>query len=52
MEKRTKEGGIYTNSPGTVEQYFKYYSKLSNQQNMMQDYIRTGVYHNAIAKNS
>eukprot|EP00826_Nyctotherus_ovalis_P038932 TRINITY_DN3694_c0_g1_i10.p1 TRINITY_DN3694_c0_g1~~TRINITY_DN3694_c0_g1_i10.p1 ORF type:complete len:336 (-),score=95.08 TRINITY_DN3694_c0_g1_i10:136-1143(-) len=45
------EGGIHTNTKGTVEQYFKYYSKLSNQQNMMQDSIRTSYYHDAILKN-
>jgi hypothetical protein len=51
MEKKKDEGGIYTSTTGTVEQYFKYYAKLSNQQNMMQDYVRTGVYQSAVSKN-
>ena len=51
MEETKEKGGIHTSNKGTVEQYFKYYSKLSNQQNMMQDSIRTGHYHDAITKN-
>lgn len=51
MEKKKDEGGIHDSNAGTVEQYFKYYSKLANQQNMMQDYVRTGHYHEAITKN-
>ena len=46
-----EKGGIHTNTKSTVEQYFKYYSKLSNQQNMMQDTIRTSHYHDAIDNN-
>ena len=51
MEEKSDKGGIHTSTKGTVEQYFKYYSKLSNQQNMMQDHVRTGHYHDAITKN-
>lgn len=32
--------------------YFKYYGKLFNQQNMLQDNVRTSTYYNAITKNS
>jgi hypothetical protein len=46
-----KEGGIHTNTKDSIKQYFKYYSKLANQQNMMSDYIRTGHYYDAIIKN-
>ena len=28
-------GGVYTNEEKTVQQYFGYYSKLVNQQNML-----------------
>ena len=51
MEEKIEKGGIHTSMKGTVEQYFKYYSKLSNQQNMLQDQVRTGHYHDAITKN-
>lgn len=30
-------GGVYTNDEVTVKQYFGYYAKLANQQNMLQD---------------
>jgi hypothetical protein len=35
------EGGVNTNNETTVKQYFHYYSKLVNQQNMLQDNVRT-----------
>lgn len=31
--------------------YFKFYSKLLNQQNMLQDSVRTSAYFNAIQNN-
>jgi len=34
-----------------VKQYFNYYSKLVNQQNMMQDEVRTKLYRDAILLN-
>jgi hypothetical protein len=37
----SQEGGIHTNNQTTVKQYFHYYSKLVNQQNMLQDQVRT-----------
>jgi len=33
-------------------QYFQFYALLSQQQNMMQDYIRTATYQKAIFDNS
>ena len=51
MEKEGDKGGIHTNTESTVALYFKYYSKLWNQQNMLQDQVRTGHYHDAILKN-
>ena len=33
------------------EQYFQFYGYLSQQQNMMQDYIRTGTYQRAMLQN-
>ena len=50
-EKGVSGSGIHTNEATTVEQYFAYYSKLYNQQNMLQDDIRTGIYRKAILEN-
>ncbi|CAF0787914.1 unnamed protein product [Adineta steineri] len=36
----------------SAEQYFQFYGYLSQQQNMMQDYIRTSTYQRAILDNS
>ena len=44
-------GGIHTNDSGSVHQYFKFYSKLQNQQNMLMDEVRTNHYRNAILNN-
>ena len=44
-------GGIHTNDDTTVRQYFNYYAKLANQQNMLQDEVRTPKYREAIIKN-
>eukprot|EP00347_Sterkiella_histriomuscorum_P014659 403360038 len=44
-------GGINTNEESSVHQYFKFYSKLQNQQNMLMDEIRTTQYRNAILNN-
>mmetsp|Transcript_2025 Transcript_2025/g.5829 ORF Transcript_2025/g.5829 Transcript_2025/m.5829 type:complete len:535 (-) Transcript_2025:157-1761(-) len=35
----------------SVQSYFQYYAKLSNQQNMMQDAVRTSLYRQAIVSN-
>ena len=44
-------GGVHTNEEKTVQQYFGYYAKLANQQNMLQDQVRTDLYRNAILQN-
>jgi len=35
----------------SVQSYFQYYAKLSNQQNMLQDSVRTSTYQRAIVEN-
>lgn len=35
----------------SVQSYFQYYAKLANQQNMLQDSVRTGTYRRAIIEN-
>ena len=37
---------------GSAELYFHYYGMLQHQQNMLQDYIRTGTYYSAITENA
>jgi histone-arginine methyltransferase CARM1 len=37
---------------GSAELYFHYYGMLQHQQNMLQDYIRTGTYYSAITENT
>ena len=44
-------GGIHTNDNTTVKQYFNYYAKLANQQNMLEDAVRTPKYREAIVGN-
>jgi 2-polyprenyl-3-methyl-5-hydroxy-6-metoxy-1,4-benzoquinol methylase len=34
-----------------VQQYFKFYSKLANQQNMLEDKVRTKLYRDHIMSN-
>jgi histone-arginine methyltransferase CARM1 len=41
-------GQYDTNS---VQSYFQYYAKLGNQQNMLQDAVRTGLYRRSIVEN-
>ena len=36
---------------GSADLYFHYYGMLQHQQNMLQDYIRTGTYYSAITEN-
>jgi histone-arginine methyltransferase CARM1 len=43
--------GVLSNEEICVQQYFKFYSKLQNQQNMLQDYVRTQLYRDAIIGN-
>lgn len=42
---------ISQSNESSVQAYFYYYSKLTNQQNMLSDYIRTSTYYNAITSN-
>jgi histone-arginine methyltransferase CARM1 len=37
--------------PNSVQSYFQYYAKLGNQQNMLQDSVRTGTYRRSIMEN-
>lgn len=37
---------------GSSDLYFYYYGMLQHQQNMLQDYIRTGTYWSAILENA
>ena len=43
--------GIYSNDASAITSYFQFYSKLMNQQNMLQDYVRTKSYFTAIQNN-
>lgn len=43
--------GIYSNDSGVIDTYFQFYSKLTNQQNMLQDYTRTSTYFQSIQNN-
>ena len=44
FDQRTEEA--------SATQYFQFYSLLSQQQNMMQDYVRTSTYQKAIFDNA
>lgn len=46
-----KQEGINSCDSTSVSSYFDFYSKLSNQQNMLQDYVRTQVYYKAVSSN-
>jgi hypothetical protein len=37
MVEQPDKGGIHTNAEGSVDDYFKFYSKLQNQANMVMD---------------
>ena len=43
--------GVHGNEDICVSQYFDYYAKIMNQQNMLMDNVRTGCYHDAIFLN-
>lgn len=47
-----ENSGINSNDAGSIAMYFNYYSRLWNQQNMLQDKTRTRTYFEAITKNS
>jgi predicted RNA methylase len=46
------KSGIYSNENSSVSTYFQFYSKLLNQQNMLQDVVRTSAYFTAIQNNT
>lgn len=48
MESNAFDQKIDKNSS---ELYFHYYAQLQHQQNMLQDYVRTGCYYQAIMEN-
>lgn len=37
--------------PSSAKMYFHYYGQLLHQQNMLQDYVRTGTYYAAVIEN-
>jgi len=51
--RQGKEASVFNErtDDSSATQYFQFYSYLSQQQNMMQDYIRTGTYQRAILSN-
>ncbi|RXG68503.1 Histone-arginine methyltransferase CARMER [Armadillidium vulgare] len=51
--RQGKESSVFNErtDESSATQYFQFYSYLSQQQNMMQDYIRTGTYQRAILSN-
>ncbi|KAK7085383.1 Histone-arginine methyltransferase carm1, partial [Halocaridina rubra] len=51
--RQGKESSVFNErtDDASAIQYFQFYSYLSQQQNMMQDYIRTGTYQRAILSN-
>ena len=51
MQEKHK-GGIHDNAEASGDHYFKYYSSLATQQNMLMDMTRTGAYHQAIMNNA
>ena len=50
-KENNSKTGLYSNDNGVINSYFQFYSKLSNQQNMLQDYMRTSAYYQAITTN-
>ena len=52
MQFSKQDGGIHDNDQTCVKQYFSYYAKLVNQQNMLQDKVRTGTYREGILNNA
>ncbi|KAH1046417.1 hypothetical protein J1N35_037201 [Gossypium stocksii] len=41
----------YKIEPSSAKMYFHYYGQLLHQQNMLQDYVRTGTYYAAVIEN-
>jgi predicted RNA methylase len=50
MENNIKTG-IHANETTSINNYFHFYSKLLNQQNMLQDLNRTNAYFTAVRSN-
>ena len=50
-DENSERTGIYSNEDSSVQGYFQFYSKIANQQNMLQDYARTTAYYTAILNN-
>ncbi|XP_042308162.1 histone-arginine methyltransferase CARM1-like isoform X2 [Sceloporus undulatus] len=50
---QTKESSAFSQrtEESSAAQYFQFYGCLSQQQNMMQDFVRTATYHRAILQN-
>ncbi|KAK9816527.1 hypothetical protein WJX72_001569 [[Myrmecia] bisecta] len=55
QEKAPNQDGVSTfarkTEAGSADSYFRYYGMLQHQQNMLQDYVRTGTYYSAIMEN-
>lgn len=52
--KRLRPKSVFSQrtEESSASQYFQFYGYLSQQQNMMQDYVRTSTYQRAILGNS
>ncbi|NXL33451.1 CARM1 methyltransferase, partial [Glaucidium brasilianum] len=50
---RKKEKSVFSErtDEASADQYFQFYGCLSQQQNIMQDFVRTATYHRAIVEN-
>ncbi|KAK9819074.1 hypothetical protein WJX81_000974 [Elliptochloris bilobata] len=53
LEQRRDTGSEFSQKTdeGSADLYFRYYGLLQHQQNMLQDYVRTGTYYAAILEN-
>lgn len=53
LQHSGKDLSVFTErtEDSSASQYFQFYGYLSQQQNMMQDYIRTSTYQRAILSN-
>merc|ERR1719197_1501404 len=51
--KEDKSSSVFSErtEESSASQYFQFYGYLSQQQNMMQDFIRTGTYQKAMLQN-
>lgn len=50
--EKNKDAFAAKTDQGSAELYFHYYGMLMHQQNMLQDYVRTGTYYAAIVENA